>query len=51
MGLYIQSGPDVDPYFYLPMSDPPVGWRKVRFFFRNDADAPLPVVMGSCPIS
>jgi hypothetical protein len=29
------------------MSDPPIEWRKVLFFLRNDADAPLLVFMGS----
>jgi hypothetical protein len=33
------------------MSDPLIGWRKVWFFLRNNADAPLPVFMGSCPIA
>jgi hypothetical protein len=32
------------------MSDPLVGWRKVWFFLRYDADAPLPVFMGSHPV-
>jgi hypothetical protein len=32
------------------MSNPPVKWRKVWFFLRNDADASLPVFMGSRPM-
>jgi hypothetical protein len=31
------------------MSDPLVGWQKVWFFLRNNADKPLPVVTGSHP--
>jgi hypothetical protein len=31
--LFEQSGPGVDPYFHLPMSDAPVGWR--TFFNRR----------------
>jgi hypothetical protein len=48
--IFVHSGPRVDPHFRLPTSDPPVGWRKVWFFFRNDANALLPVFTGSCPI-
>jgi hypothetical protein len=43
--IFVRSGPGVDPYFHLPMSDPPVEWWKVWFFLRNNADAPLPVFM------
>jgi hypothetical protein len=32
------------------MSDPLVGWRKVWFFLRNDANASLPVFMGRHPV-
>jgi hypothetical protein len=48
--IFVRSGPGVDPYFRLPMSDPSVGWWNVQFFLRNDADAPLPVFTGSHPI-
>jgi hypothetical protein len=24
--IFVRSRPGVDPYFHLPMSDPPVGW-------------------------
>jgi hypothetical protein len=27
--ILVQFGPGVDPYFHLPMSDPPVGWWKI----------------------
>jgi hypothetical protein len=27
--FFVWSGPGVDPYFPLPMSDPPVGWQKI----------------------
>jgi hypothetical protein len=51
--IFIQSGPRVEPYFYLSMSDPPpplVGWQKVWLFLRNDATALLPVFTGSRPV-
>jgi hypothetical protein len=32
------------------MSDPTVGWWKIWFFLRNDADVPLPVATSSHPI-
>jgi hypothetical protein len=32
------------------MSDLPVGWQKVWFFLRNDADAPLPMFTGNHPV-
>jgi hypothetical protein len=32
------------------MSDPPIRWWKVWFFFSNDADALLPAFMGSRPV-
>jgi hypothetical protein len=48
--LLVLSRSRIDPYFRLPMSDPLVRWRKVWFFLRNDADAPLPIVMGNHPI-
>jgi hypothetical protein len=27
--IYVRSGRGVDPYFHLPTSGPPNGWRKV----------------------
>jgi hypothetical protein len=48
--IFIQSGPRVDSYFHLSMSDPPVGWWKVWFFLKNDAVTPLPVFTSSHPI-
>jgi hypothetical protein len=48
--IFIWSGPGVDPYFCLSMSDPPVGWRKVWFFLRNDATALFPMFTGSWPV-
>jgi hypothetical protein len=45
--IFVRSGPRVDHYFHLPTSDPLVRWRKVWFFLKNDADAPLPVFTGS----
>jgi hypothetical protein len=48
--IFVRYGPGVDPYFRLLMSNPPVGWWKVWFFLRNDADIPLPAFTGSRPI-
>jgi hypothetical protein len=47
--ILVQSWPRVDPYFHLPMSNPSVGWHKMLFFLRNDANAPLPAFTGSRP--
>jgi hypothetical protein len=41
--IFVQSGPEVDPYFGFPLSDPLVGWWNVWFFLRNSADMQLPV--------
>jgi hypothetical protein len=48
--IYVQSGPGVDPYLCLSMSNPLVRWQKEWFFLRNYADAPLPVFTGKHPI-
>jgi hypothetical protein len=48
--IFIRSQHVVDPYFHLPMSNPPDGWQKVWFFLRNDTDALLSLFTGSCPI-
>jgi hypothetical protein len=48
--ILVRSGPGVDPYFYLPISDPPVGRQKIWFFLRDNADMLLPVFMCSYPI-
>jgi hypothetical protein len=48
--LFVRSGPRVDPYFRLLMSDSMVRWQNVWFFMRNDADTLLPLFMGSHPI-
>jgi hypothetical protein len=48
--IFVRSRPEVNPYFHLLMYDPPVRWRKVWFFLRNDVDALLPVFTGSRPI-
>jgi hypothetical protein len=39
MDIFLWSGPGVDPYFHFPMFHPLVGWWKVWFLFRNDANA------------
>jgi hypothetical protein len=36
--------------FHFSMSDPPVGWWKVLFFLKNDADASLLMFTGSRPV-
>jgi hypothetical protein len=48
--IYVQSGPGVDPYLCLSMSNPLVRWQKEWFFLRNYADAPLPVFTGKHPV-
>jgi hypothetical protein len=48
--FFIRSGYRVDPYFHLPTSGPPNGWRKVWIFLTNDTIMPLPVFTGSRPI-
>jgi hypothetical protein len=48
--IYVWSGPKVDPYFLIPMPDPLIKWRRAWFLLRQDANMPLPVFMGSCPI-
>jgi hypothetical protein len=49
--ISVRSGPGVDPYYHLLMSDPLVEWWKVWFFLRNDVDALLPVFTGSRPVA
>jgi hypothetical protein len=44
--IYVRTGPGIDPYFRLSVSNPSAGWRKEWFFLRNDARAPLPMVTG-----
>jgi hypothetical protein len=48
--IFLRSGPAVHPNFCLLTSDPPVGWRKVWFFLRNDTDALLSMFTGSRPV-
>jgi hypothetical protein len=48
--IFVRSGPRIDPYFHLPMSDPPVEWWKVWFFWRNNTDVPLPMFTGNRPV-
>jgi hypothetical protein len=48
--IYVKSGPGVNSYFHLPLSGSTDGWRKVWFFLRNDADVPLPMFTGTCPV-
>jgi hypothetical protein len=50
INIFIRSGPGVDPNFHLLMFDPLVGWRKVWFFLRNDANALLPMFLDSRPV-
>jgi hypothetical protein len=47
--FFVQSGSRIDPYFCLPMFDPPVRWQKVWFFLRNNTDMPLPMVKAVAP--
>jgi hypothetical protein len=48
--ILVCSGPEVDPYFSIPLPDPPVGWWEAWFLMKNDTDALLPVFTGSRPI-
>jgi hypothetical protein len=32
------------------MPDPPVRWRRAWFLVRDDANTPLPTIMGSCHV-
>jgi hypothetical protein len=48
--LLVRFGSETDPYFHLPMFDPPVGWWKAWFLLRNDANAPLPAFTGGRPV-
>jgi hypothetical protein len=50
MDILVRSGPEVDHYFSIPTPDPPVGWWRAWFLLRNDADVPLPMFTGGCPI-
>jgi hypothetical protein len=47
--IYHCTGPGIDPYFHLSVSNPSDGWQKEWFFLRNYAKAPLPMVMGKSP--
>jgi hypothetical protein len=48
--IYVKSGSGVDPYIQLPMSKSSDGWQKVWFLIWNNADALLPIFIGSHPI-
>jgi hypothetical protein len=48
--ILVHSGPEVDPYFSIPLPDPPIGWQKSWFLLKYDADTLLPSFMGGCPI-
>jgi hypothetical protein len=32
------------------MPDPLIGWRRAWFVLRDNADAPLPMFKGGCPV-
>jgi hypothetical protein len=51
MDIFVRSRPEVDPYFPILISDPPIRWQKVWFFLRNDTDVLLLVFTSSCLIS
>jgi hypothetical protein len=50
MDIHVKSRHDVDPYFDLPMPRFVKRWHITWFFLRNDVAAPLPVLMGNCPV-
>jgi hypothetical protein len=47
--IYVRTGPRIDPYFCLLVSNPSVGWRKEWFFLRNNVEALLLVITGKRP--
>jgi hypothetical protein len=49
--IFIRFGHRVDPYFHLLRFSPLDGWQKVWLFLRNDTDTPLPMFIGSRPVS
>jgi hypothetical protein len=50
VAIFVRTRPDVDPYFPVPMPDPPVGWQRAWFLLRNNTNALLPAFTGSHPI-
>jgi hypothetical protein len=51
MIIHVKFGHRVIPYFDIPMPRWMKGWRQKWFYLRNDASAPLPVFIGSRPIT
>jgi hypothetical protein len=48
--ILVCSGPKVDPYFSIPMPDPPIGWQRTWFLLSNNADASLPLFTSGHPV-
>jgi hypothetical protein len=48
--ISIRTGLGTEPYFFVPLPDPLVGWWKAWFLLKDEAEAPLPTFMGGCPI-
>jgi hypothetical protein len=48
--VLVHSGPRANSHFSVPQPDPSVGWWKAWFLLMDEADAPLPTIMGGCPI-
>jgi hypothetical protein len=49
LDIYVR-GPEVDPYFLIPMLNPPVGRPIAWFLLRDDGDTPLLAFIGSRPV-
>jgi hypothetical protein len=48
--IHVKSEHGADPYVNIPMPISMKGWRKKRFYLRNDASVLLPVFTGNRPI-
>jgi hypothetical protein len=47
--ILVRTGPGYDAYFSILQPDSSVGWRKVWFLLKNEADVPLSAFIGGCP--
>jgi hypothetical protein len=48
--ILVRTGPRSNANFSISQPDSPVGWWKAWFLLKKEADAPLLVFTGSCPI-
>jgi hypothetical protein len=47
--ISVCPGPGTEPYFLVPQPSPPVGWRKVWFLLKDEAEVPVPTFTFGCP--